>query len=148
MFALRDELFSDATSGLISFDHPAYGMLRSTMNGFIRYAHKISLSHVIILMWHLRGISLPKDSKFQSRWTRYTSNLSDGARTRLEDYKEQMEDLVAKQLMLGSPVLIVLLVPWLIALVLVRFCMRWIASAFSAPIRSLDDTAMVVGEAT
>src|SRR6266566_4122568 len=43
VFALRAELFEVGASGKISFDDPAYRMLRSMMNGYIRFAHRISL---------------------------------------------------------------------------------------------------------
>ena len=44
MFAIRDELFDFAADGNIAFDHPAYMMLRNQMNGFIRYAHHLTVS--------------------------------------------------------------------------------------------------------
>ena len=37
MFKLRDELFDDAADGNIDFNSPAYQLLRTTMNGFIRF---------------------------------------------------------------------------------------------------------------
>lgn len=42
MFALRDRLFDEARGGTISFEHPAYRLLRMTINGFMRYAHRMS----------------------------------------------------------------------------------------------------------
>jgi hypothetical protein len=36
VFGLRDELWDFAASGQISFDDPAYRLLRQLMNGFIR----------------------------------------------------------------------------------------------------------------
>ncbi len=42
LFALRDELFDLARSGAISFDDRAYGLLRSTLNGFIRFGHRLT----------------------------------------------------------------------------------------------------------
>ena len=47
LFALRDDLFDEAESGLVAFEHPAYGMLRSTMNGFIRFGHRLGLIQLI-----------------------------------------------------------------------------------------------------
>jgi hypothetical protein len=41
MFYLRNELFDDAARGEIDFSHPSYQILRTTMNGFIRFAHKL-----------------------------------------------------------------------------------------------------------
>src|SRR5437667_11487736 len=43
MFTLRDQLFDIAASGRIAFDDPAYGKLRSMINGYIRFAHRINL---------------------------------------------------------------------------------------------------------
>ena len=42
IFEVRDELFDYAASGRIAFSHPAYRLLRQSMNGFIRYGHKVS----------------------------------------------------------------------------------------------------------
>ena len=54
-FALRDELFALGASGAISFDDPAYGMLRSMLNGYIRFAHRLSLLFVVIVFARKRG---------------------------------------------------------------------------------------------
>src|SRR5260370_14413210 len=42
MFIIRDELFDYAASGRISFNDPAYRLLRQLMNGFIRYGHQLT----------------------------------------------------------------------------------------------------------
>lgn len=48
VFRLRDELFDYAADGNVSFDHPAYRTLRDTMNGYIRFSHRISLLQVCL----------------------------------------------------------------------------------------------------
>ena len=48
LFALRNELFDYAAQGGVSFDEPAYGILRNTMNGLLRYAERISFTHAIL----------------------------------------------------------------------------------------------------
>src|SRR6266540_2513914 len=48
MFELRDALFDEAASGTVAFDHPAYTILRYTMNGFLRFGHRISLFELIV----------------------------------------------------------------------------------------------------
>ena len=50
MFALRDELFDQAAKGAIPFNHKSYGMLRVSMNGFIRFAHDFSLAHFLFVV--------------------------------------------------------------------------------------------------
>lgn len=42
MFELRQELFRLAADGNIDFDDPAYGITRTTLNGFIRFAHRVT----------------------------------------------------------------------------------------------------------
>src|SRR6185437_15030162 len=49
LFALRNELFDYAAKGGISFDEPAYGILRNTMNGLLRYAERISFTHTLLV---------------------------------------------------------------------------------------------------
>lgn len=47
IFQIRDELFDFAADGHLTFDDPAYGALRSSMNSMIRFAHRMSLSHAV-----------------------------------------------------------------------------------------------------
>jgi len=42
LFALRDELFDLGRTSQIAFHHQAYGLLRTTINGYIRFAHRLS----------------------------------------------------------------------------------------------------------
>jgi hypothetical protein len=42
LFGLRDQLFDYAAGGGVSFDHPAYTRLRTTLNGMIRFAHRVT----------------------------------------------------------------------------------------------------------
>src|ERR1035438_863123 len=57
MFALRDELFDYASSGKISFSDPAYRLLRQSMNGFIRHAHRLTFFQIVtnMLAWKVVG---------------------------------------------------------------------------------------------
>src|SRR5262245_46489095 len=48
VFALRDEMFDDARKGVISFDDHAYGMLRTMMNGAIRFAHLLTIAQLLV----------------------------------------------------------------------------------------------------
>src|SRR5688572_19860233 len=60
MFALRQDLFDLAAQGVIPFDHPAYGALRRTMNGFIRLADQVNLTATLALALEVRGFK-PQD---------------------------------------------------------------------------------------
>jgi hypothetical protein len=49
IFQIRDELFDFAAEGNISFNDPAYGALRTSMNSLIRFAHKMSFFHAFLM---------------------------------------------------------------------------------------------------
>lgn len=83
VFSLRDELFSYAADGNISFDHPAYTMLRGTMNVSLRYAHEFTLARLFlaiavesntrnseIVAWEAALKSLPPDTQTALTTTR------------------------------------------------------------------------------
>ena len=48
LFEVRDELFDYAAGGAISFNDPAYYNLRASMNGIIRFLHRISFAKTIL----------------------------------------------------------------------------------------------------
>src|SRR5438034_929815 len=54
MFAVRDELFDYAASGEIAFEHPAYRLLRQSMNGFIQFGHRLTLFRLCLTIWEWR----------------------------------------------------------------------------------------------
>jgi len=50
LFLIRDDLFAAAEDGKIGFSDKAYKLTRDTINANIRYLHKTSLVHVLILL--------------------------------------------------------------------------------------------------
>lgn len=48
LFRQRDALFDIAADGHVGFDHPGYKAAREMLNGFIRYAHDLSLTQLIL----------------------------------------------------------------------------------------------------
>jgi hypothetical protein len=117
MFSLRDELFDCARKGDIDFNDPAYAMLRTTMNGFIRFGDRLSflsfILYPLLLGPELLAAALEKqrgDASFEARWKAHTGNLSPELRDKLETYRMRMHSLVAEQLLL-SPLMLVAVVP-------------------------------------
>ncbi len=47
LFDLRDEHFDLARRGIVAFDNPGYLASRALINGMIRYAHDVSLLHLL-----------------------------------------------------------------------------------------------------
>ncbi len=113
LFALRDELFDLARSGALPFDHRAYGLLRSTLNGFIRFGHRLTFIPVALLAaeynaGRLKEAGIPS---FQVQWDEATQGLDPRLRERLESMISQMHFLVVEQLIFTSTALTLLIVP-------------------------------------
>ena len=155
MFELRDQLFDEAMAGGVSFDHPAYKILRTTMNGFLRFGHRVTLLEFI-----LTGVFLKKSVyraagriSFNEAWGLATKNVPKGQMEKLESYRQKMNDLVVIQAFLSTPFFLLFLV---VGLVLARLpgsiyelCKRkvfnYISSMLKDPLNSVESTAMVCG---
>lgn len=102
LFMLRDELFIQAAEGLVPFEHPAYGILRSQMNSHIRFAHKLSLFHVLL--------TVPNDSPHfnmmskdrEKHWQEAIKTVSPEQKKELLRFKNEMEGIVLGQLLWGT----------------------------------------------
>ncbi|MEW6351244.1 MAG: hypothetical protein AB1646_19485 [Thermodesulfobacteriota bacterium] len=110
MFRLRDTLFDFAAAGAISFDHPAYGLLRRTINGFIRFAHLLSLPRLIVFA----AFGGSRDERwsgerFAQRWSEQCGLLDEDVRGRLTALRREMEMAALRHAILLSPVLSILL---------------------------------------
>ena len=102
MFALRDELFDLAASGQISFSDDAYKGLRMTANGFIRFAHIMSISHVMISGLFLRR-RLGRNNRQKFKLQENLSHLPKESAAIYLQFQEKMNSLVIRYLLLGSP---------------------------------------------
>ena len=99
LFELRDQLFDFADSGEISFNHPAYGLLRSTINGFIRFGHRCSLWGFVLynLFYDIKQIPDREDS-FQAKWERATADLAPDTKKKMGELRAKMEVISVKHL--------------------------------------------------
>ncbi len=84
LFEVRDALFDYAAEGKIPFDHPAYGMLRSTINGFIRFGHRLSFSHIVLMAALDSQRSAQSEYSFSNRWATNTEGLPSEVKARLD----------------------------------------------------------------
>lgn len=155
MFALRDQLFDFARSGEIQFDSPAYGILRTTMNGFIRFGERLGFISLMLGSREMSRHRLPKDREFPAQWARATEHLPPETREQLNRMVVQMHDMVVEQILLSSPLLLLTLLP-LVAWFIVRHMGRAMARRFfSQPYQKvrrrwldpLDSAAFVCGAA-
>jgi len=103
LFALRDDLFDYAASGQISFQHPAYRLLRQSMNGFIRYAHRIGVFQIVMTVL-IRRVTHPAKQKYDwtRKWEQALESVKDReVRTRLEEFHSRVGLMVAERVVLG-----------------------------------------------
>lgn len=155
MFVLRDELFDEAAAGLISFDHQAYCTLRRTMNGSIRFGHKLSVFEVVILAYRTRKDPLLRDSEFSfsQRLEEVSGDLDAETKQRLAFYKKRIGQLLATHLLLMSPLLILstvalmigLVVPCLVMLFLRRQIEHFLKKLMQQNLSNIESAALAVG---
>ncbi|HXM43810.1 MAG TPA: hypothetical protein VN924_21430 [Bryobacteraceae bacterium] len=137
MFALRDELFDYAESGRIGFNHPAYRLLRQSMNGFIRYGHRLTFFQINLMMlyWKFGASQPPMD--WTEKWNRAIATVNDEqVRENLVKFHERSIMLVSERLVLGSPVLLLVL---FVGLLIGLFNLGW-KSAKAAFNRAIAET--------
>ncbi len=108
MFALRDELFDYAAEGHISFNDPAYKLLRQSMNGFIRYAHYLTFFRMFCTFMNWKYTSEMRPFKWSEAWSNALQNVQDeNVQSKLADFHVRSMDSVMFRIVGGSPVLIV-----------------------------------------
>ena len=118
MFELRDELFDYALEGHIDFNHPAYGVLRNTMNGYIRFAHHLTAWQGIILalLWFRLDTSSLKERTFEYIWPRATANLTPEVKSHIEQLRRRMDRVAMFYFFVACPELLLIFSPFLLLL--------------------------------
>jgi hypothetical protein len=109
LFSIRDELFDYAASGRISFSDPAYRLLRQSMNGFIRYAHQVTVFRIVMafLVWKVTGTAQAND--WTRQWDCAVSAIPDSEiRSKLIEFHQRLNNHIADRVVSGSPILIAL----------------------------------------
>ena len=104
MFQLRDELFDEARKGTINFDDDAYVMLRSAINGFIRFGHKLNLMQVMLL-----HITLKENYVSEPFSERLKKNCTDEQKEIIISYYTRMNDHIIEHLILSSYILLLIM---------------------------------------
>ncbi len=107
MFALRDELFDYARSGKIQFNDPAYVLLRALMNGFIRYAHHLTVYRTLMTGLHRKINGGKPHLAWNQKWEIAQSRVQDEeVRRKIMSFHNRTVWIVSKHLILGSPVIL------------------------------------------
>jgi hypothetical protein len=106
MFAVRDELFDFAAEGNIAFDHPAYVLLRRQMNGFIRYAHQLTVFRILMTAAIHKVVASPEPKDWRKEWAQALESTStEYVKMKLFEFHKRAMILAFKRLIIGSPLL-------------------------------------------
>ncbi|MBV9827838.1 MAG: hypothetical protein JO001_19580 [Alphaproteobacteria bacterium] len=105
LFALRDEMFLYAwDEGLL--DSRAYLNLRVLMNGMIRYAHRTSISRLMILDAARRLFKIPlKMPDAFAQWVTAISNLPSDQAQKFQEYHNNALRIAMRHMVNRSPIL-------------------------------------------
>ncbi len=152
LFMLRDEIFDYAASGHIKFDDPVYELLRTTINGFIRYGHRLSFTELIVFSV-LKQRNPEYDNTYSRRWNEASKGLDKSTVVQLLDYRSRMHLLVVEHIIMGSPGLVLTLIVPAIFLamyygaktyckVLYNYAQPWLKS----PLNDIDAVAAAYGQ--
>lgn len=147
LFKLRDEIFLEAAKGqLFSFDLKAYGLLRMTVNGFIRYGHRLNLLQPFI-MYLIAGNEVRSQiENFHSIWDQEISAIAPDVRQKLIEYKERMNFIVVSYLIKSSVFLFLIFIIQLISLAMFKKLVRFVVGKAEKILDDMDSTAMSFGQ--
>ncbi len=108
LFKIRDELFDYATTGKISFNDPAYTMLRQTLNGMIRFAHRTNILTLFIL--HFVNFKKPEIA-FRKKFQEELKRLDRTNQETLSAYLWEMDECMVKHIIKSSLIVMSILAP-------------------------------------
>ena len=111
LFELRAELFDLGAEGDVDFGHYAYGNLRSRINVMIRFSHRFTFINLLLLMLSSRYFPIPSVNERRDAWKEAVDSLpSQGARDKIMDLEMRFALILAKHLVVGSPMLVLSLI--------------------------------------
>jgi len=102
LFAIRGELFDGAADGKIDFNHPAYGLLRSTLNGFLRFGHRFGALRLVAMALVVDQDTFSEDFDFGRRWREAARTLTGEQRVWLQGLRQDMHTALFKHIVVTS----------------------------------------------
>lgn len=86
IFELRDELFDYAAEGNISFDNESYQLMRTLLNGYLRYAENLDISRFQKFQKAVEKENLIIDNSFMQQYSQKSRDLTNEQREKLDKY--------------------------------------------------------------
>lgn len=120
LFKLRADLFDAAREGRIDFNHPAYGLLRSTLNGFLRYGHRMGAFRLVMTALFVDAREMEELYQFRSKWQKAVRSLDPEVRDWLESLRAQAHGALFSHLLATTGLVYLSMVLWLALLDAVR----------------------------
>lgn len=89
IFELRDELFDYAAEGNISFDNESYQLMRTLLNGYLRYAENLDISRFQKYQKAVAKEKLIIDNFFMLQYSQKSKTLSVKQKEKLDKYLQR-----------------------------------------------------------
>jgi hypothetical protein len=151
MFALRDDLFDFAADGKIAFDHPAYTTLRTTMNGYVRFGHRLRFFDVFLMYVFLpkRILKDVEKRSFEKKYEASVRRLDKETRKNMDLFRFKMQEIAILYLLKTSlPTCIIFYLCYILARyvgVIHRKAISSINDFFGSRSDTINSTAMHEG---
>lgn len=113
LFELRAALFDGAREGRIEFDHPAYGLLRSTLNGFLRSGHTVGAWRLLMMALFLDPKEVEELYQYKAKWSKAVRVLDPEVRQWLEDLRREAHGAFFKHLLATTGFVYLVIVGWI-----------------------------------
>lgn len=147
MFKLRDCLFDEARKGNVPFESDAYRMLRSTMNGSIRFAHKLSLIQFLVFLVLMKSDSKHIGKSFSKRLESKIELLDNEQAKLIRYYHANMNFLLVEHILFSSPLILTTVLIPVASLFKAKKVISKTLNTFQSPIDKLDSAAFAIGRA-
>jgi hypothetical protein len=109
MFTVRDELFDYAAEGKITFNSPAYRLLRQMLNGFIRYGHQLTFFRVAMTALEIKLVDPRFSPAWSDNWEKALGEITDkNVQEHLKGLHDRAMNCVTERVVTGSPFLLIL----------------------------------------
>lgn len=128
IFEIRDEMFFYAADGNIDFNHPAYGTVRTLMNGYIRFAHRIEFLPMLFLFLLKRKQIKKESGDFANKLNGAIQSLDSDVQKTMKNYTERTAVEAAKYVLWTSPPLMAMAIPFIIILFVVALAFKMLGS--------------------
>ena len=144
LFALRDELFDDGHSGKLPFHHKSYGLLRVTMNGGIRFAHKLNLGLLFVMLF---SRSTPDENTLLgSKLNQAIQDLTDDQKTLVRSYHARLKQLTFIHMIRSSPIITATIILPIILNVILIVAVAELVQRLSEPLAKISNLLYAAGD--